>query len=150
MFLGTEGGEAGQLSSSQGTPIFKDAFFIISCVFTAKQSQPLWPLHFSDLPCWDALVKLMLRGLNQILFKHVRKQLKASSASGGINGLVWHSSSSRDTDFSQLPASVKAVPMFLGPWVSLSLGSFAFLSPLHTLPPTAPVLPGNDKSMVIA
>jgi len=43
-------------------------FFLISWVFTAKQRLSLWPLPYSDLPCWDVLVKLMF-SVSQILFR---------------------------------------------------------------------------------
>ena len=88
--------------SSQETPIFKEplkAFLPVSWVFTAKQRLPLWPLPYSDLPCWDVLVKLTLRSVSQILFRGREtnvpgSRLKASVPVGCVNGLARHSCSS--------------------------------------------------------
>ena len=146
--------------SSQEMPIFKEPlkekmrlFFLISWVFTAKHRLPLWPLPYSDLLCWDVLVKLMLRSMSQILFRGREtnvpgSSLKASMPVGCVNGLVLHSCSSRATDVSKQPASREAAPVLLGSWVPLSLGSSAPLSLGST--PLLPYSPRNDKSMVIA
>ena len=126
-------------------------FFLISWVFTAKQRLPLWPLPYSDLPCWDVLVKLMF-SVSQILFRGREtnvpgSSLKASVPVGCVNGLSLHSCSSRDTDVSKQPASTEAalyslVLGFFRPWalLHLCLGSTPFL----------PYSPRTDKSMVIA